>query len=380
MPKRGENIYKRRDGRWEGRITYSAYLQEGRKYQSVYGKTYGEVKRKLDEAKQEKCFTCGRCTVTMKEAVNIWYADKREEWKEGTYAVYRQTVEKYIIPHLGGLPLYKINNQVMAEFAAKVRRQNEGQRLSNVYLFYICGVVQRVMTHIQKRTGESLEIPANPVSVERRSKMELPEIRELSVLENYLLKNTEDDTCLGILTALHTGLRIGELCALTWKDIDLETAILHIRSSIQRVRDYDSPGKKTRLAIMTPKTSCSVRDIPIPPVLLDALSSCRKDFSCKLVSGVRGDWMDPRTLQYRFQKILEECGISHFNFHMLRHAFATRCMEKGFDSKSLSEILGHSSIQITLNLYVHSTLQRKRCLMSLVDSYSCDENRAAAGI
>lgn len=84
MPKRGENIYKRRDGRWEGRITYSAYLQEGRKYQSVYGKTYGEVKRKLDEAKQEKCFTCGRCTVTMKEAVNIWYADKREEWKEGT--------------------------------------------------------------------------------------------------------------------------------------------------------------------------------------------------------------------------------------------------------------------------------------------------------
>lgn len=372
MPKRGENIYKRRDGRWEGRIKRSAYLQGGGKYQSVYGKTYGEVKRKLDEARQEKCFAAGRCTITMKEAVNIWYADKRGDWKEGTYAVYRQTVEKYIIPGLGEQPLYKINNQAMAEFVAKIRRQNKEQGLSGVYLFYICGIVQRVMIHIQKKTGEKLEIPANPVSVEKRPKVMPPEIRELSVLEKYLLQNTKDNTCLGILTALHTGLRIGELCALTWKDIDLETGLLHVRSSLQRVRDYDSPGKKTRLAVVTPKTSCSIRDIPIPPVLLDALSACKKDSSCKLVSGARGDWMDPRTLQYRFQKILEECGIDHFNFHMLRHAFATRCMEKGFDSKSLSEILGHSSIQITLNLYVHSTLQRKRCLMNLVDSYSCD--------
>lgn len=375
MPKRGENIYKRRDGRWEGRIKYSAYLSDGRKYQSVYGKTYGEVKRKLDEAKQEKCFAGGLCTIRMEEAVNIWYADKRGDWKESTYAAYRQIVEKYISPALGEQPLYKINNQVMAEFAAKIRRQNKEQRLSGVYLFYICGVVQRVMIHIQKKTGEKLEIPANPVNVEKRPKMMLPGIRELSVLEDYLLKNTEDNTCLGILTALHTGLRIGELCALTWRDIDLEAGILHVRSNIQRVHDYDSPEKKTKLVVMTPKTSCSVRDIPIPPVLLDVLSACKKDSSHKFVSSVRGDWMDPRTLQYRFQKILEKCGIDHFKFHMLRHAFATRCMEKGFDSKSLSEILGHSNIQITLNLYVHSTLQHKRCLMDLVDSYSCDSVR-----
>lgn len=372
MPKRGENIYKRRDGRWEGRIKHAAYLPDGRKYQSVYGKTYGEVKRKLDEAKQEKRFANGRCTVRMEEAVNIWYADKREEWKESTYAAYRQTVEKYIIPGLGEQPLYRINNQVMAAFVADIRRQNKGQDLSGVYLSYICGVVQRVMIHIQKKTGENLEIPANPVSVDKRPKTMPPGTRELSVLEGYLLKNREDNTCLGILTALHTGLRIGELCALTWKDIDLETGILHVRSSIQRVHDYDSPGKKTKLVVVTPKTSCSVRDIPIPPVLLTALSSCRKDFSNKLVDGARGDWMDPRTLQYRFRKILEKCSIDYFNFHMLRHAFATRCMEKGFDSKSLSEILGHSSIQITLNLYVHSTLQQKRRLMNLVDSYSCD--------
>lgn len=371
MPKRGENIYKRRDGRWEGRIKHSAYLSEGRKYQSVYGKTYSEVKRKLDEAKREKCFTGGRCMISMKEAVNIWYADKRVNWKESTYAAYRQVVEKYIFPSLGDQPLYKINNQVMAEFVAQIRRQNKEHGLSNAYLFYICGIVLRVMNHIQKKTGERLEIPLNPVSVEKKPKIMLPGTRKLSVLEEYLLHHKEDNTCLGILTVLHTGLRIGELCALTWKDIDLETGILHVRSNIQRVRDYDSAEKKTRLVVVPPKTSCSVRDIPIPPVLLNALSTCEKDPSHKLVSGVRGEWMDPRTLQYRFRKILEKCGIDYFNFHMLRHAFATRCVEKGFDSKSLSEILGHSNIQITLNLYVHSTLYHKRCLMNLMDSYSC---------
>lgn len=370
MPKRGENIYKRKDGRWEGRIKNAQYVNDGKKYRSVYGRTYGEVKRKLEEAKQEKCFTGGWCTIRMEEAVNIWYADKRGDWKESTYAAYRQIVERYILPDLGKQPLYKINNQVLGSFAAGIRQQNRLKRLSGIYLFYICGIVQRIMSHIQKKTGERLDIPLNPVSVEKKPRMILPGAVELSTLEAYLLENIDNDTCLGILTALHTGLRIGELCALTWNEIDLEAGILHVRNNIQRVRDYDGSANKTRMLVMTPKTSCSVRDIPIPPVLLSVLISNRKDSSFRFVSGVRGSWMDPRTLQYRFRKILEECGVGYFRFHMLRHAFATRCVEKGFDSKSLSEILGHSSIQITLNLYVHSTLQQKRRLMNLMDSYS----------
>lgn len=370
MPKRGENIYKRRDGRWEGRIKSSDYLGGGKKYRSVYGRTYGEVKRKLDEAKQEICFTGDRCTIRMEEAVNIWYADKRGDWKESTYAAYRQVVEKYILPGLGKLPIYKINNQTMGQFVLEIRKQNKECGVSSVYLSYICGIVQRIMSHIQKKTGERLDIPVNPVSVEKRQKMILPETTELSIMEAYLLENLENDTCLGILTALHTGLRIGELCALTWNEINLEVGIIHVKNNIQRVRDYDSSKNKTKLLLMSPKTSCSIRDIPIPPVLLDVLSAHKKDAFAKLVSGTNGGWMDPRTLQYRFRKILEVCGVHYFKFHMLRHAFATRCVEKGFDSKSLSEILGHSSIQITLNLYVHSTLQQKKRLMNLMDSYS----------
>lgn len=370
MPKRGENIYKRKDGRWEGRIRVSSCSSAGRKYQSVYGKTYGEVRWKLNTAKRE-CFQAGeRCSMVMEDAVHVWYADKKGYWKASTYAMYRQTVEKYVLPCLGRVPLYKINNRAMETLLKFIQEINYPNELSNIYQSHICSLVLRIMTYIKKKTGTALEIPINPVTPEKKLKIMPPKDSELSRLEEYLFKNMDDDTCLGVLTALHTGLRIGELCALTWGDFDLETGILHVRNTVQRVRDYSNQKGKTKLIFSKPKTACSVRDIPIPPALLNTLKSYKKQPSEPLMSGARSAWMEPRTLQYRFSRILQKCGIEHFRFHMLRHAFATRCIEKGFDSKSLSEILGHSNIQITLNLYVHSTLRQKQYLMSLLDTYS----------
>lgn len=109
MPKRGENIYKRKDGRWEGRIKGAEYLTGKQKYRSVYGKTYGEVKRKLEKARQEVRSTDGRCCIKMKEAVEIWYADKKGYWKESTYASYRQVIDRYVLPCLGDKPLYEMD-------------------------------------------------------------------------------------------------------------------------------------------------------------------------------------------------------------------------------------------------------------------------------
>lgn len=370
MSRRGENIYRRKDGRWEGRVQQTDSLNEKKKYRSVYGKTYNEVKKKLENVKRELSAKTGGSGMKMEEAVNIWYTDKKDYWKESTYAAYRQTIEKYVLPSLGEMALNKIDNSVMNNFVAKIQAENMGCKLSRTHLGYICCVVLRIMSYIKKKTGSTIVIPDNPVQRERKSGIILPDQKDLSKLESYLLKNIPDDTCLGILVALHTGLRIGELCALTWGNINLEAGVLHVRNNIQRIKDYEEQGHKTRLLLSSPKTSCSVRDIPIPPVLLAILKSCQKDPANHLINGIREEWMDPRTLQYRFQRILKLCDIEYFNFHMLRHAFATRCIEKGFDSKSLSEILGHSSIQITLNLYVHSTFQQKRRLMDLVDTYS----------
>lgn len=370
MPKRGENIYKRKDGRWEGRIKSADYLSGEQKYRSVYGKTYGEVKRKLEKAKSEICSSDDRCGIRMREAVEIWYVDKKDSWKESTYASYRQIIDRYVLPCLGDKSLCEITAPVMEEFVSDIQIKSKKGSLSGKYLFYICNIVLRIMSYIRKKTGTALEIPDNPVSIVSKSKIMLPEDSQLAKLETYLLQNVEDDTCLGILTVLHSGLRIGELCALTWKDIDLENGILHIRNNMQRVRNYDGQKNKTKLILSSPKTVCSTRDIPISPMLARVLQTRVKSPSSPFVSGIRKKWMDPRTLQYRFRKILESCGIDYFRFHMLRHAFATRCMEKGFDSKSLSEILGHSSIQITLNLYVHSTMRQKRQLMNLIGTYA----------
>ena len=162
-----------------------------------------------------------------------------------------------------------------------------------------------------------------------------------------------------------------EICALTWGDIDLEEGVIYVRRNLQRVKAADGQKNSTEILLQTPKTGTSLRAIPIPPVLRPLLEAQRRDGESYLIKGKRKLWAEPRTLQYRFAGILKKCGLDGFKFHMLRHAFATRCIARGFDVKSLSEILGHSSIQITLELYVHSNIQRKRQLMEKFDVYLC---------
>jgi len=197
-----------------------------------------------------------------------------------------------------------------------------------------------------------------------------PGDESLARLESFLLQNIEDEARLGTLLTLHTGLRLGELCAITWRDIDLEEGLIHVRGNLQRVKTYGIQGKKTQLMLQSPKTLDSARDIPIPPTLIGIFTANKKDPTKPLVGGPRGGWMDPRTMENRFKRMLEECGIGHFNFHMLRHAFASRCMEKGFDIKTLSEILGHSDTRTTSNLYVHPSMRRKKMLMGMLGAYS----------
>lgn len=378
MPKRGENIYKRKDGRWEGRIKKIICLPGERKYKSVYGRSYHEVKAKMETAKRELEESESKCTVRMDEAVNIWLNDKSCNWKETTYAAYKQITCKYIVPYLGSMPLNKIDSRIMETFVSEIQRKGRNNKLSKNYLTYICGLVQGIMIYMRKKNDLNLVIPNIPVSKERRTKVIPPSNAALSKLEDYLIRNTEDDTCLGILIALHTGIRIGELCALSWKEIDFEEGVIHVRKNIQRVKSFDGQKDKTKLVLLSPKTADSVRDIPIPPMLFNILQIHKKQVLIPIISGVKTMWLEPRTLQYRFKKILEKCDLEYFNFHMLRHAFATRCIEKGFDIKSLSEILGHSNIQITLNLYVHSSLKQKKQLMNMLGSYAA-ENYAVAG-
>lgn len=374
MSRRGENIYKRKDGRWEGRIRKQEIQSGNARYKSVYGKTYREVKGKMDTLRQSAAAERPICHVTMAQAADIWIKSGKNKWKSGTCDAYCQIVYKYIIPCLGNILIEEINNQEMEHFLFFLINRKEERKLSKNYLFQICGLTCRILSYMNKRYGYDISIPDNPVSREQPHQIILPGENALSVLEEYLYHNCKDDTCLGILIAFHTGIRLGELSGLMWQDIDMEERVIYIRRNLLRVRENrmsdtnDSTKKhKTRIIEQTPKTCESMRIIPIPPRLYPLLHTYKKDDALYIISGERKNWAEPRTIQYRFHKILKKCGIESFNFHMLRHAFATRCVSMGLDIKSLSGILGHSNIQMTLNLYVHPTMQQKRQLMEKYD-------------
>ena len=166
----------------------------------------------------------------------------------------------------------------------------------------------------------------------------------------------------GILICAFTGIRIGELCALTWGDFSFEKKILHVHKTMQRLQTPDGDSKTTIL-ITKPKSKCSIRDIPIPEVILPYLDTLGTA-DAFILSGSSESYVEPRTMQNHFKRILRQCNIEDINFHALRHTFATRCVELGFDIKSLSEILGHANVNITLNRYVHPSMNLKQQNMS----------------
>lgn len=358
MPKRGENIYKRKDGRWEGRVKKTGFYCNGSKYKYIYGKTYKEVKGKMDDYKKAPSDTMEFHMWDMKEASEIWLRDGRAGWKPTTYGVYRQTIDKYVIPILGSVKVNKMNAQILEDFRSKLNGRDHTE-LSHNYQCYICALVRRILLHIKNKYGCEIHVPALSSAKCRKNRIEPPSDYALAALENYLIQNRGEDTCLGILIALYTGIRIGELCALMWEDISLKEQVIRIRRNLQRTKEPDNGQNKTKVVVLNPKTADSVRFIPIPSALCGFLQGKKKNKGF-IIPGVKNEWIDIRTLQYRFKRILQKCGIDYFNFHMLRHAFATRCVSMGIDIKSLSEILGHSNVQITMSLYVHPTIQQKK--------------------
>ena len=182
---------------------------------------------------------------------------------------------------------------------------------------------------------------------------------EQQKLSEYLFANL--NSCnLGILICLYTGLRIGEICALKWEDISLEEQSLYVHHTMQRLQTSRTGKSKTTVIISTPKSDCSIRTIPIPNDMLALLQEQKQPDNAYVLTGSSHRYMEPRTLQYRFRVIMRRCEIENVNFHVLRHTFATRCVELGFDIKSLSEILGHASVNITLNRYVHPSRELKQ--------------------
>lgn len=299
------------------------------------------------------------------EISSCWLNEASLDLKESSVVKYRNILENYVLPAFGEKELSEIDNEELMAFIEDLRRNggagNHGLAASTV------SEIVTTLNSIRKyaiRRGRPAGF--DPACV--RIKHETREIRVFSMNEeqrliSYIMEHL-DLTGLGILLCLYTGIRIGELCALKWDCIDLEASTIKIGKTMQRLR-VDGCLKKTEVKILEPKSSHSVRVIPLPDKLVTVLREWRVP-GAFLLTGDKELFVEPRVMQKRFKRILRNCGIADANFHATRHSFATRCVESGFDIKSLSEILGHSGVNITLNRYVHPTMELKARNMNLL--------------
>ena len=380
MPRKGENIFKRQDGRWEGRYIKA---RNGKKavYGYVFGKSYSEVKKKKSEALR----SIGSDKTQLKKPVQAknpifehvvcqWLEELKPVRKHSTIVKYASQLKNYIIPVFGNMALNNITNEDIVLFSKKLLSQvRNGQKLSHKTVADILSRMKSIRRFALLHGYEVNYIP-NVVKIpQQQGTIRILTFEEERKLINHI-KNNFDLTALGILLSLFTGLRIGELCALKWSDFSFTDKELYVQRTMQRLHNFsENSAYKTVIEIDTPKSPSSIRKIPIPEQLINYLQSSYIE-GAYILSGSRNNFVEPRTMENRFKRILKKCGVEKINFHVLRHTFATRCVELGFDVKSLSEILGHANVNITLNRYVHPSVELKHANMNKLNRFICSQD------
>lgn len=365
MSKKGENIYKRKDGRWEGRYI-RLYDENGKaKYGYVYGKNYSDVKQRLLEKKAysgSQADMDSKCSALYSEVLDAWLQSTRINIKESTYARYSHLIDTHIRSQLGKYQISKISTQLIEGFIENLLSCGRVDNNGGLSAKTVTDILTIVKSTIDYARYNNLVVSCNlsKLTIKKKDK----EMRVLCQSEqNALIRVLITDMDLykfGVLLSLYTGIRIGELCALQWEDLSITNSTLKVRKTMQRIQETNiGASSKTKIIITEPKSDCSIRDIPLPSFLVEIARQFRDHPKAYILSGERGKYIEPRTMQNRFKTYVKESGISDANFHSLRHTFATRCVEVGFELKSLSEVLGHSNVNITLNRYVHSSFELK---------------------
>ena len=373
MPRRGENIRKRKDGRWEARYIKGRDIDGKIHYGYLYGKSYTEVKDKkakiISETPNLPMYTSRSSAPPRDDRIRTvsiqWKAHIRYTVKESTYSNYEEILDNHILPILGNMQVRKITNHTISGFVQ--RELEQGMAYGSIHV--IISVLKNILRYAQEFSffpAEPLKFPRIPSS---SSDIQIMSSEDYKKLDTFL-QSDKDSFSFGILLCMYTGIRVGELSGLKWEDIDFTRCRLHIRRTVTRVKNLNmlmTDGKKecsrTHLNIGTPKTATSIRVIPLPDRLLELAAPLKKDGRFFILTGTE-KCMEPRTIQRRYAALLKKCEIPHIKIHALRHQFSCRWIEQGFDTKSLSEILGHTSVKTTLDLYVHIQPDTKRRYMN----------------
>lgn len=363
MSRRGDNIYHRKDGLWEARYLKEIDIYGKKKYGSVYSRSYTDAKRKRQDALDNILLNqkpVSLRSLTVNELVEEWLFINKARLKLSTYQRYCGYWNNHIKNAVGDLRLLYASPVVIRQYSTGLLKKGLSEQTSNSVLIFLHSVMK--YGHAQYR----LPLPEFKYLRVEQKEMRVLSLEEQRRLAEYLKKDM-DIYKFGVLLTLYTGLRVGELCALRWSDV--QDNCIFVKQTIQRLQKED--GKGTRLIIGAPKTRKSIRTVPLLSSL-DGYIKHFKDAGEKQEYLLGTPWTpitEPRMMQYKFKKYMKELKIEGATIHSLRHTFATRAIEAGMDVKSLSELLGHSNIQTTLNRYVHSSLSHKKANMEKLTTF-----------
>ncbi|MEO1769798.1 tyrosine-type recombinase/integrase [Candidatus Enterococcus ferrettii] len=361
MSRRGENIYKRKDGRWEGRYIKGRKANGKIHYGYVYRHTYKETKEKLTEMKwlyKQVQVIQGLYSGSVRDWMSYCLDQQKKTVKQSTLTTYQYKVTKYLLSYMGELELRAITQKDMQEWIQKL----SDTTLSSTTIHTIFQTVQR---YFEQAVNEAV-LETNPCKGVVLPKKEAKKIQPLTIQEQKQLEETATVEKNGklVLFALQTGLRIGELAGLRWEDIDFSNNLISVRHTYQRVL---SEGQGTELQLGRPKTRASERLLPLSEKVKAWLLSWKPKQTKEFVFQVGDRPMEPRLITYHFQRICAKAGVKDCHFHQLRHTFATRLLENRGTITGISALLGHASTQMTLDIYTGSDLTERR---KMVDTLS----------
>ena len=292
-----------------------------------------------------------------KNTVNSWLLFKKFSVKKSTYYRYKYITNKYIVSYFENKRISYFVNYDFSIYMDFLLKNLSSKTVSDIMI-----VFKSILKYISKKYNVNYKLDLISVPKSNVDEIKTLESKERNRLEMYCLNN-DDFKVVGIAVCMLTGLRIGEICALKWGNINLNEKIIYVKETLQRV--YVEKDN-TKIIIDEHKTKAAIRRIPIPQKLFNVLQEIEKKYNFKkdyyFLTG-NTKYIEPRNYERIFKRCLDICKIQKYNFHTLRHTFATNCINIGMDPKTLSVILGHSNVQITLNRYVHPSFADQKTFL-----------------